>query len=215
MRFSDLAAAGRGLAEELRPFRGREDVIVLALVRGGVPAANEIARELDLSLDLVLRRTAVHVGPMHIAAAVNVAGTLVLDEEVQAVLDGPETPNRLNVIDLLASLEARVQTCRGDRAPVSIAGKTVILVDNGVRTGDTIQSAVRAIRTLSPARIVLALGAASQESREMLHTIADEVVCLRWPEGVFGNVALWYQRFDVPTEETIGALFEEIQRVAV
>src|SRR5690349_17607131 len=130
MRFSDLAAAGRGLAEELRPFRGREDVIVLALVRGGVPAAVEIARELDLPLDLVLRRTAVHAGAMHIAAAVNVAGTLVLDPEVQAVIDGPETPNRLNVVDLLALLAARVKACRGDREPASIAGKTILLVDN-------------------------------------------------------------------------------------
>lgn len=204
-RFRDLASAGRELAERLRTFRGRDDVVVLALVRGGVPAAAVVARELGLPLDLVLRRTALHVGVMRSAAGVNVAGTLVLDDELSAL--DLETPQGQNAAGLLALLDQRTRTCRGGRPARDIAGKTVLLIDNGVRTGDTIRSAVRAIRTLAPARIVLGLGAASRESRDELHAIADEVVCLRWPEGIFGHVGLWYRKLDVPSEEEIGELF--------
>jgi putative phosphoribosyl transferase len=215
MRFDDLATAGRELAERLRSFRGRDDVLVLAIARGGMPLAIEVARELDLPLDVIVRRTVVHVAGIEMAVALNVAGTLVLDDEVRAVIEGPETPERWNALDLLALLGRRTRACRADRAPVGVAGRTVLLIDNGVRTGDTVRSVIRGLRRLAPARVVLGLGAASQDARESLHAIADQVVCLRWPEGDFGHVGLWYRRFDVPSDEEIGARMQEIDRVAV
>jgi putative phosphoribosyl transferase len=207
-RFSDLASAGRELALQLEPFRGRDDVLILALVRGGFPAAVEVARHLDAPLDLVLRRTVLHVGPMHTAVAINAAGTLVLDDEILAIDD--TTPEGMNATDLLALLERRTQICRGDRPPVDIGGKTILLIDNGVRTGDTVSSSIRALRRLAPSRIVLGLGAASRESRDLLHELADEVVCLLWPEEIFGHVGLWYRSLDVPSDEEIGRRFASL-----
>lgn len=209
-----MNVAGRELAAALSSWAHRDDVLVLALVRGGVPVAVEVARALAAPMDLVLRRGVLQRANNEAASAVSVAGTLVLDDELQNRPATPETPIDHFVADALAAFAHRVATCRGNRPPANVQGKTILLVDNGIKTGATMRVAIPALRALGTSRIVMAAPVCAPGAREEMESLADELVCLRWPEP-FGHVGLWYRRFDVPSEERIGALFDELARVAV
>jgi putative phosphoribosyl transferase len=208
MRFDDARTAGRSLAAVLEAYRGRDDALVLALARGGVGVGAEVAGRLGLPLDLVcLRRLLVPRGAREPLCAANVAGASFLDAELNAphAGDAPNPAFRHFLVDALAEFDARVRAFRGERPAIDLTGKTVILVDNGVRTGSTMLAAVRAVRSRSPARLVAAAPVADAAARPAVAAAVEEFVCLATPEP-FGHVGLWYADFQRPSDDEIRAM---------
>ena len=217
MRFTDPGSAGRELAKKVEARGSLERAVVLAVARGGVPVAAEVAKRLRAPLDVVLvRRLLVPRGPEEPVCAVSVAGALVLDEELaarRAARDDDEENPALEcfLAEALREFDARVGACRGARTPLDLSRRTVILIDNGVRTGSTLRAVLRALRTREPARVVAAVPVASVEGRASVAAVADEVVCLATPEP-FGHVGLWYANFERQTDEEIAAALDEAER---
>jgi putative phosphoribosyl transferase len=199
-KFPDLRTAGQALADTLQPFRGAQDTVVLGLVRGGVPLAVEVAAALGLPLDLAVFRTFFLRPKGSRIRAGRFAGVLVVDDELQR-WTGPAV-EETHLWEGLAALEERERTCRGDHPAMPLAGKTLLLIDNGMRTGGTIRDAIRLVRKLEPARIVAAVPIAAADALRTTEAHADEMVCLRTASQL-GNVAVAYERFDVPSEERI------------
>jgi len=195
--FEDLRAGGRALADALAPHGADRDAIVLAIVRGGVHAGLEVARPLGLPLDLVLRRHLLQDASGKPVSAVRVAGTLVLDEGWDGLRAG--SPERIFVDDALSGLAAREALCRGGRPPARLTDRTVVLIDNGMRTGQTMATAIRAVRTMHPRRLVVGTPAGTPSSVELVEPLADELTCLV-TSPLLGNVAMVYRRFDVPDD---------------
>jgi predicted phosphoribosyltransferase len=211
MKYADLRAGGAALASVLEQHRGAKDTIVLGIVRGGVTLALEVARTLGLPVDLVLLRAMLQRLPGPPVSAGRVAGTLVLDDELTAMTDHPpQTVEEIFVADALAGLAQREQTCRGSRPPVDISGKTVLLVDNGLRTGGTMRMAINAVRRLNPARIVVAVPTGSAEAVALNTPLADELICLSSP-APYPHVGVFYIRFDVGSEQEILAMLDEFE----
>jgi predicted phosphoribosyltransferase len=206
--FSDRAEAGRVLAEQLRHYAGRPDVIVLALPRGGVPVAYEVAKALHAPLDIFVVRKLGIPGREELAmGAVATGGVRVLNDEVVKGLSIPGY-----VIDAVATwelqeLERRERLYRSNRPPPDVRGKTVILVDDGLATGSTMLAAVQALRKLGPARIVVAVPVASPDTCELLTEYVDETVCTATPEPFYA-VGLWYRDFSQTTDEEVRELLE-------
>lgn len=201
-RFSNLSAGGAELAAKLPQDLFRE-VIVLAIVSAGVPGAVEVAKHLGTPLDLIImRRLLAPRGPGSQALAVNVAGTLVVDDEIGPRPDKPETPFDYFVADALNGLARRVEVCRAERAPIDLAGKKLLIVDCAIRTGLTLQAAVSAARRLNPAHITAAVPVTSDEGRQIAETIADEFIYLAAPEP-FGNAGVWYKDFSRLADDRI------------
>lgn len=208
MRFEDARAAGHALAEKLAAHDARELTTVVAVARGGVAVALEVSQRLGLPLDLLLlRRLLVPHGPQEPVCAASVAGTTFLDAELTPRI---ETEPALGpfVADALAELESRARVCRGPRPPAELAGRTVLLIDNGVRTGSTLLAALRALRSTAPARVVAAVPVAAPESLAAVQSAADEFVYLDTPDP-FGHVGLWYRDFTRPSDDEIRAMLEE------
>jgi len=200
--FPNLRSAGRELAARCPAAGVRDDVVVLGIVSAGVPVAVEVAKHLEASLDLVLiRRLLAPRGPGSQVCAVNAAGTLVMDK-VGSLAAKPQTPLDYFLVDALNGLARRAQVCRGERAPTELAGKPVLLVDCGIRTGLTMQAAIDAVRTLNPSRITAAVPVTSVEGRRVVEAIADDLIYLAAAEP-FGNAGVWYRDFSRPAEDSI------------
>ena len=207
-KFPDLSSAGRDLANQLQEFNRRLDTIVLALVAGGAPVASEVAKCLHLPLEvLLIRRLLAPRGPVDPICVVNIAGTEVVQDELPPQPTIPTSGLDHSIADGLTDLARRAGTCRGNRPPMEIFHKTVLLVDNGIHTGSTVLSATRALRKLEPAQIIVAVPVAAPECREAVELAADRVVCLAWPER-FGHVGLWYVDFTRPNDEQIRQLLD-------
>jgi putative phosphoribosyl transferase len=207
-QFSNLQTAGVELATKLNPYRQRDDVVVLAILLGGALVAHEVASALGAPFDmLIIRRLFAPQGPGSQICAVNVAGTMVIDEELVPRTAVPVTPVEHFVAGAIAELESREEICRRGRTPLDLKSKNVILVDCGIRTGLTMQAAIEALRTKRPARITAAVPVASEQGRLAVAAVADEFVYLATPEP-FGNVALWYADFNRPGDESVGDLWE-------
>jgi putative phosphoribosyl transferase len=187
--------AGQLLTQALQDYAGRSDVIVLALPRGGVPVAFEVASALNAPLDLMLVRKLGTPGQEELAmGAIATGGVRVLNTDVVEVLRISD-----DVIEAVArreqkELERRQKVYRGDQPPPLLRDKCVILIDDGIATGATIRSAVQAVRAQAPARIVVAAPVAPAETVELLKREADEVVCLATPEP-FTAIGCWYHEF--------------------
>ena len=210
VRFRDRAEAGRRLASELGAYADRPDVLVLALPRGGVPVAAEIARALDAPLDLMLVRKLGVPGHEELAmGAVATGGVRVLNEDVVGALGLEE-----DVIDAvarreLAELERRQHAYRGERPPSAIEGRTLILVDDGLATGATMRAAVEAARDVGPTEIVVAVPVAPPETCRLLEEVADDVVCVESPEP-FLAIGVWYEHFGQVGDEEVRALLDAV-----
>jgi putative phosphoribosyl transferase len=203
-RFPDLRRAGSELALRLSGYRSRDDVVVLAIVLGGVLVADEVATHLRAPLDFVIiRRLLVRDGPDGQECAVSVAGALVVDEELAAGATAPSSPLDYFIADALAGIAARQSICRRNRSALDVSGRTVVLVDCGIRSGSTMRAAIGALRTKSPASIVAAVPVASREGYATVKSLVDEFVCLAQPDP-FPHVAYWYQDFGRPGDELIG-----------
>ena len=203
IRFRDRADGGRQLARLLAEYADREDVIVLALPRGGVPVGVEIARSLHAPLDVFLVRKLGVPGHDELAmGAIASGGVRVLSHDIITQL-GISTA----AIDAVtereqAELDRRDRMYRGDRPQAPLANRTVILVDDGLATGATMEAAILAARQSAPARIVVAAPVGAAETCQRLRTIADEVVCASAPD-YFQAVGLWYERFDQTTDDEV------------
>ncbi|MGZ3352089.1 MAG: erythromycin esterase family protein, partial [Xanthobacteraceae bacterium] len=204
--FRDRREAGRVLAEKLAAFSNRPDVLVLALPRGGVPVAYEVARALGAPLDVFVVRKLGVPGYEELAmGAVATGGVRVLNDQLVERLGIPE-----HIIDAVAARERRElarreRLYRGGRSPPDVRGRTVILVDDGLATGATMHAAIQALRQQNPARIVVAVPTASPETCEEMKARADDVICAITPEP-FHAVGRWYQDFSQTTDEEVAAL---------
>lgn len=195
MRFQDRRDAGRHLAERLRHFAGRSDVVVLGLPRGGVPVAAEIAAVLRTPVDVVnVRKLGVPGHEEFAMGAIAVGGVRVLDERSIERLGIPRAAVEQVAEDERFELARREQRYRHGRPPAPLGGRTVILVDDGLATGLTMQAAIRSVRALGPARVVVAVPVAPRDALDALTTLADDVVCLHVPEPFFA-VGSWYDDF--------------------
>jgi putative phosphoribosyl transferase len=203
MRFRDRADGGRQLAHLLAEYADREDVLVLALPRGGVPVGFEIARSLHAPLDVFLVRKLGVPGHDELAmGAIASGGVRVLSHDIITQL-GISTAQIDAVTEReKAELDRRDLMYRGDRPQTPLANRTVILVDDGLATGATMEAAILAARQSTPARIVVAAPVGAAETCQRLRTIADEVVCAFAPD-YFQAVGLWYERFDQTTDDEV------------
>src|SRR5438270_4733299 len=209
MLFQDRHEAGRQLAAELTEYAGRDDVVVLALPRGGVPVAFEVAQALGAPLDVFLVRKLGVPGREELAmGAIATGGVRVLMPEVIQALGIPD-----RVIDSVAAreqqeLERRERLYRGDRPPPDVRGRTVILIDDGLATGSSMRAAVADLKHMKPRRIVVAVPVASRETCEEFGELENNVVCVERPEP-FMAVGRWYEDFSQTTDEEVNGLLEK------
>jgi erythromycin esterase-like protein/predicted phosphoribosyltransferase len=210
-RFRNRNEAGRLLAEKLTAYANRPNVLVLALPRGGLPVAYEVARALGAPLDVFVVRKLGAPGYEELAmGAVATGGVRVLNDQIVQHLGIPQY-----IIDAVAAREQqelarRERLYRGGRPPPDVRGRTIILVDDGLATGATMRAAIMALRQLQPARIVVAVPTASPETCEELKAEADDVVCAITPEP-FLAVGHWYEDFSQTTDEEVRDLLARPQ----
>jgi len=208
MLFRDRLDAGRRLAEKLSRYAGKSDVVVLALPRGGVPVAAEVARALDAPLDVFLVRKLGFPGQEELAmGAIASGGSRVLNTSLLRRLHVP--PETVDAVAMRErrELDRREREYRGSHSPASVRGRTVILVDDGLATGASMHAAVAALRAQEPARIVVAVPVGAPSTCEDLRQIADEIVCAETPEP-FAAVGQWYDDFSQTTDEEVRQLLE-------
>lgn len=214
--YADRREAGRVLAEKLADKYGNDaDVLVLALPRGGVPVAFEVATTLQAPLDLfVVRKLGVPGHEEYAMGAIASGGTRVLSEEVIRTLHISEADIARVAAEEQRELERRERAYRGERPAPDVKGRTVLLVDDGLATGSTMLAAVRALRTLEPARIVVAVPVAPPETCDTLRREADEVVSVISPDPFYA-VGLWYREFPQTSDAEVTGLLAEASREAV
>ena len=209
MLYRDRREAGRQLAAKLAAYAGRPDVIVLALPRGGVPVAYEVARALAAPLDIFLVRKLGLPGHEELAmGAVASGGIRVLNEEVVRALRIPEEVIDEVAAEELEELERRERLYRGDRPPPDVRGRTIILIDDGLATGSTMRAAIAALRQQHPARIVVAVPVGAPETCAEFQDEADEAICALTPEPFYA-VGLWYGDFTQTTDKEVRDLLEQ------
>ena len=205
-QFFNRTEAGQILAENLSNYANREDVVVLALPRGGVPVAAEVAKRLNAPLDVfVVRKLGLPGHPELAMGAIASGGVRVFNGEVVNALRIPD-----EVIDAvsgqeLIELQRREKAYRADRPPLDVEGKTVIVVDDGVATGSTMLAAVAALRQLNAARIVVAAPVIAASTFSEMKRAADEVAAVLVPEHFYA-VGQWYEDFSQTSDEEVRAL---------
>jgi putative phosphoribosyl transferase len=206
MVFRDRTEAGQILASALDAYTHRPGVLVLALPRGGVVVAFEVAEALDADLDVFLVRKLGAPGQEELAlGALATGGVRVLNQDIIKVLGVSNKMIDAIVEREQAELERRERLYRGDLPALNIAGKTIILVDDGMATGSSARAAVTAIRQQRPARIVVAVPVASTSACDELQTEVDDLVCLVQPRPFFA-VGQWYEDFRQTTDEEVREL---------
>jgi len=203
MIYRDRVDAGKQLAKRLTDLAGRDDVLVLALPRGGVPVAYEVAKALQVPMDIFLVRKLGVPGHEELAmGAISTGGVRVLNDDIVSYLRIPR-----DVIDAVAAgelkeLERREREYRGDRPEPDVRGKTVILIDDGLATGSTMRAAAAALRQQNPTRIIVAVPVSAPQTCDEYRMGVDEIICARTPEPFFG-VGMWYEDFSQTTDDEV------------
>jgi len=204
--FQDRTDAGRQLAEELLSYAGRDDVIVLALPRGGVPVAFEVAQRLGVPLDVFVVRKLGVPGHEELAmGAIASGGVRVLNEDVLYVL-----PDAQSIVEMVTAIECeelkrRERDYRSDRPAPEVRGRNVILVDDGLATGATMRAAAAALRQQGAAKIIVAVPVGAPITCHEIKSVADDVVCLQTPDSFMG-VGQYYEDFSQTTDEEVREL---------
>lgn len=212
MTFINRRDAGLRLANRLMKYADEENLLVLALPRGGVPVAAEIARSLHAELDvLAVRKLGV---PWHrelAAGAIASGGAIILNDDVLLANNVDEAALQPIIEAERKELSRREVIFRGDRPPLQVKNRHVIVVDDGLATGATMEAALTALRTLKPGKVTVAVPVAAPDSLSRIRTLADEVVCLLLPDNLFA-VGQWYDDFrQVEHDEVRRLLIESIQ----
>jgi putative phosphoribosyl transferase len=210
--FRDRADAGIQLAARLLRYAGDPNVVVLGLPRGGVPIAYQVARRLEAPLDVFVVRKLGVPGHRELAmGAIATGGVRVLNTEVVSALRISEPMIAEVAAQEEKELERQQRAYRGEVPFPDLAGRTVIVVDDGLATGSTMRAAVRALRQMQPARIVVGAPVAAADTCRSLAREADEVVCVNMP-AEFHAVSVWYQEFFQTSDEEVRSLLESVGR---
>jgi putative phosphoribosyl transferase len=211
MPFRDRRDAGRRLADEVQRFAPSQPV-VLALPRGGVPVAYEVASRLHAPLDvMIVRKLGAPEHPELAMGAIASGGAVVLNDEILKMFHVSEAELRAEVDRQCVELTRRAALYRADMAAPDVRGRTVLLIDDGLATGATMQAAVQALRQYQPAHIVVAVPIAAPEACQLLSHVADEVVCAETPAH-FRAVGMWYQNFEQTTDSEVVDLLAASRR---
>jgi len=210
IRFRNRRDAGRHLAQKLAHYANRSDVIVLALPRGGVPVAYEVARQLNLVPDVfTVRKLGVPGHEEFAMGAIGSGGAYYLNTAILESLHIPRAEVRNIIAAEQRELERREHLYRGSRPQPAIAGKVALLVDDGLATGASMYVAVAALRRRSPAAIVVAVAVAPADTIESLRAEVDEVVCCSTPDP-FVAVGVWYEDFSQTTDQEVRELLTRV-----
>ena len=207
-RFRDRSEAGRRLAAELRSYGNRNDVVVLGLPRGGVPVAYEVARALNLPLDVfVVRKLGLPWHEELAMGAIASGGVRLLNPDVVKAYGVSQRDVEQVTRREMQELERRERQYRGTRKFPDLTGKTVLLIDDGLATGASMRVAVEALRVENPDRVVVAVPVAAPETCESFRGIADDIVCAITPEPFYA-VGLWYEDFAPTSDEEVHSLLD-------
>ncbi len=210
--YRDRSEAGRELALILTAYAHRQDVLMLALPRGGVPVGYEVAKALQAPLDaFVVRKLGVPGYEELAMGAIATGGICVINEEVVQMLHIPQQVIDAVVAKEQRELERRERLYRDDRPPPDVNGRIVILVDDGLATGSTMYAAAEALRQQHPARLVVAVPVAAPSTCEELSTVVDEVVRAQTPEPFYG-VGYWYEDFSQISDEEVHELLSQAEQ---
>jgi predicted phosphoribosyltransferase len=212
--FKGRREAGAALAQSLTHYENRNDVVVLALPRGGVPVAYEVARALQAPLDVFIVRKLGVPGHRELAmGAIASGGVRVLNERVVTSLGIPDWAIEEAARAESGELERRERAYRDGRRALELGGCVVLLVDDGLATGSTMMAAVEAVRSRAPARVVVAVPVGAPETCEALARMADEVICASQPES-FAAVGQCYLDFEQTSDEEVRELLREHSETA-
>ncbi len=208
MVFQDRHEAGKILAKELSSFKGRDDVIVLGIPRGGVVVSHEIAQALNVPLDIyITRKIGAPHNPELAIGAVASDGTLILDYQLAKRLGVSQDYIDAESERQKREIERRIAEYRGAVPAPELKGKVVIVADDGVATGATTLATIRAIRTQEPSQLVLAVPVGPRDTIESLKREVDQLYCLHAPE-IFWAVGAFYNVFDQTSDEEVKALLQ-------
>lgn len=209
MRFHNRTEAGQLLAKQLTAFANAQDVLVLGLPRGGVPVAYEVAKALNVPLDICLVRKLGVPGREELAmGAIAAGGIRVLNDDVVENLQiKPETIEAVTKQEL-QELQRRDRNYRGQQPPPDISDRTIILIDDGIATGSTMLAAITTLQTQQPKQIIVAIPVAEPQVCEQLQTLVDKVVCLAMPKPLYA-IGLWYHNFSQTSDAQVRELLAQ------
>jgi predicted phosphoribosyltransferase len=208
-QFRDRTEAGELLAEQLAAYANKPDVIVLALPRGGVPVGAQVAKKLNVPLDVfVVRKLGVPGHPELAMGAIATGGVRVFNGDVVNLLRIPDEVINAVTAEEFRELQRRERSYRDDLPPPEVEGKTVIIVDDGIATGSTMFAAIAALRQSNASRIIVATPTIALTTYDYLRKHADEVVAVIVPEE-FHGVGQWYEDFSQTTDEEVHQLLGE------
>ncbi len=209
MLFRDRSDAGRLLATKLSAYANEPNLLVLALPRGGVPVAFEVAKALHAPLDIFIVRKLGVPGHEELAmGAIASGGVRVLNESVVRMLNIPDSVIEAVAAQELKELQRRERAYRNGHPAPNVRGCTIILIDDGLATGASMRAAAAALREQQPARIIVAVPTAAPETCEDFRKEVDDIVCAITPEPFYG-VGMWYQDFSQTTDEEVKQLLQE------
>jgi len=211
-QFFNRTEAGQFLAENLSGYANRDDVLVLALPRGGVPVAAEVAKRLNAPLDVfVVRKLGLPGHPELAMGAISSGGVRVFNGEVVNALRIPDEVIDAVSAEELAELQRREQTYRAGLPPLDVEGKTIIVVDDGIATGSTMLAAVSALRQLNAAQIIIAAPVIAASTHREMQRAADEVTAVIMPERFYA-VGAWYEDFSQTSDAEVRNLLAQAAR---
>ena len=211
--FNDRTDAGKILSERLSEYANREDVLILALPRGGVPVAFEVAKELNLKMDIFIVRKLGVPGNEELAMGAIASGNIrVLNEDVIRSFRIPQKAIDEATANELGELERRERIYRKNRPVPKISGSTVILIDDGLATGATMRAAVAAVKTKNPAKVIIAVPVAAPDTCSDFGSEVDEVMCVATPEPFYG-VGAWYEDFSQTTDKEVCDLLDRAAKI--
>ncbi|MGB3312716.1 MAG: phosphoribosyltransferase [Nodosilinea sp.] len=206
MRFQDRADAGRQLANRLKRYANRPNVLVLGLPRGGVPVAYEVAQALDAPLDICLvRKLGVPDREELALGAIASGGVRVLNDDVVSGMNISASTIDAVAAKELQELQRRDRAYRGDRPPLDVRDRIIILVDDGIATGATMRAAISVIQPQQPAQLIVAAPVAAPSLYDELSLKVDEVVCVALPDRLTA-IGYWYEDFSQTSDEDVRQL---------